>query len=196
MKILFLYGNPIALNLAHWLQKNNEIVITKKPITEQLIKSEKFDLIISYSYRTLIPKKILELLECDIINLHISYLPWNRGADPNIWSWLDNTPKGVTIHFINEGIDTGDIIVQKQVLLNENMTLRESYDILNQEIIKLFMDSFENINKWKSISTKQKEKGSYHSKGELMKIMANKTINYDMKIKDFCKMVKKNESSF
>ena len=38
--------------------------------------------------------------------MHISYLPFNRGAHPNYWSFKDNSPKGVTIHFIDNGIDT------------------------------------------------------------------------------------------
>lgn len=195
MKILFLYGNPIALDLAHWLQKSNEVIITNEPVNEYLFESENFDLIISYTYRTLISKNILKLLKCDIINLHISYLPWNKGADPNIWSWLENTPKGVTIHYINEDIDSGDIIAQKEVELTENMTLRESYNILNEEIVTLFKHSFKNKNKWKTLKTKQKEKGSYHSKKDLLNIMANQSIDYDIKIKDFCEMVRNNESS-
>ncbi len=195
MKILFLYGNPIALDLAHWLQKNNEVIITNEPVNEYLFESENFDLIISYTYRNLISKNILKLLKCDIINLHISYLPWNKGADPNIWSWLENTPKGVTIHYINEDVDSGDIIAQKEVELTENMTLRESYNILNEEIVTLFKHSFKNKNKWKTLKTKQKEKGSYHSKKDLLNIMANQSIDYDIKIKDFCEMVRNNESS-
>ncbi|MCL0081308.1 hypothetical protein M1N64_03665 [Peptococcaceae bacterium] len=42
------------------------------------------------------------------INLHISFLPWNRGADPNFWSFIENAPVGVSIHYLDEGIDTGD----------------------------------------------------------------------------------------
>lgn len=46
------------------------------------------------------------------MNLHISYLPWNKGADPNFWSCIDGTPAGVTLHHIDAGVDTGDIIAQ------------------------------------------------------------------------------------
>ena len=46
----------------------------------------------------------------------MSYLPWNRGADPNFWSILEDTPKGVTIHIMDESIDTGDILYQKDPL--------------------------------------------------------------------------------
>ena len=48
-----------------------------------------------------------------LINLHISYLPYNRGSYPNYWSFKENTPNGVSIHHIDDGIDTGPVLVQK-----------------------------------------------------------------------------------
>ncbi|MBQ3033656.1 MAG: hypothetical protein IJD28_04690 [Deferribacterales bacterium] len=62
----------------------------QEPITE--------DFIISFGYHYMVHKDIVKKFENKIINMHISYLPWNRGADPNLWSILENTPKGVTIH--------------------------------------------------------------------------------------------------
>ena len=58
-----------------------------------------------------------------IINLHISYLPYNKGAHPNFWSFADNTPSGVTIHEVNENLDSGNIIFQKKI----------EFDILNNK---------------------------------------------------------------
>ena len=61
---------------------------------------------------------MLDQINYRAINLHISYLPWNRGADPNLWSAV-GMPKGVTIHYINDGFDTGDILFQKAILFVE-----------------------------------------------------------------------------
>ncbi|MCD8568399.1 MAG: formyl transferase, partial [Geovibrio sp.] len=83
-----------------------------------LIEEIKPDLIISYSYRYIIGEDVISAMNGGIINLHISYLPWNKGADPNIWSFLENTPKGVTIHKIDEGLDTGEILVQEELVFN------------------------------------------------------------------------------
>ena len=68
--------------------------------------------------------------------MHISYLPYNRGFYLNFWSFIDNTKKGVTIHYIDEGIDTGDIIFQKEVFSNE-----KTYNKLKQEIEDFFIET-------------------------------------------------------
>jgi len=100
----------------------------------------KYDCIISYGYRHKIPLSAINDVKGNAINLHISYLPYNRGANPNYWSWHDNTPKGVTIHYVDEGFDTGDIIVQKLVLFSpQEYTLKTTYDRLKMEIEDLFI---------------------------------------------------------
>ena len=65
--------------------------------------AEQYDFIISFGYRHIIKEDIIDKFINKIINLHISYLPYNKGADPNLWSYLENTPKGVTIHYIDKG---------------------------------------------------------------------------------------------
>ena len=57
----------------------------------------------------------IELFPKGCINLHPALLPHNRGRFPNIWSIVSKTPAGVTLHYIDEGIDTGDVIAQKEV---------------------------------------------------------------------------------
>ena len=49
------------------------------------------------------------------INLHTAYLPWNRGWHTNVWPILDGSPAGLTIHFIDPGVDTGDLIAQRVI---------------------------------------------------------------------------------
>lgn len=105
-----------------------------------------FDFIISFGYRYIISKDIIDIFPNKIINLHISLLPYNRGADPNLWSYLEDTPKGVTIHYIDENLDTGNIIVQKEIKDNiQHDTLKTSYDRLINEIIILFENNIDNI---------------------------------------------------
>ena len=55
----------------------------------------------------------LKQLQIPIVNLHKAYLPYNKGAHPNFWSFAENTPSGITIHVIDSGIDTGNIIYRK-----------------------------------------------------------------------------------
>lgn len=87
--------------------------------------AKKYDLIISFGYKKIINKKILQKLRRPPINLHFSYLPYNRGTHPNFWSFVENTPKGVSIHEIDAGIDAGGIIVRKKV--NFNLTKKFNF---------------------------------------------------------------------
>ncbi|WP_169777379.1 formyltransferase family protein [Campylobacter mucosalis] len=80
------------------------------------IKSLEFSYLVSYGYRFMIKPEILSLFDKSAVNLHISLLPFNRGSDPNFWSFVDDTPKGVSIHFLDATLDTGDIIAQKELL--------------------------------------------------------------------------------
>jgi len=165
MKILFLGGNKTR-SLVDWLEKRGEIVIYKESkITLDWVREIKPDIIISYNYKFLIPKEIIELMKGKIINLHISYLPWNKGAHPNVWSFLEDTPKGVSIHYVDEGIDTGPIIIQKEIFFDENKeTLRSSYNKLHEEIHMLFKENWENIKKGDLKPKEQPPGGSIHYK--------------------------------
>lgn len=146
MKILFLGGN-LSKSLSDWIEQQGEIVVYREDkVTINDMSQICPDLIISYNYKYLIPREVIDYVNGKAINLHIAYLPYNRGAHPNVWSFLEDTPKGVTIHYIDEGIDTGDIIVQREVFIDENKeTLKSSYEILHREIQKLFKENWVKI---------------------------------------------------
>ena len=169
MKILFLGGN-LARTLADWLEsRDEEVVYRENKISIEEIKEINPDFIISYNYRYIISKEIIDFVNGKAINLHISYLPFNKGSHPNIWSFLEDTPKGVTIHHIDEGIDTGDIIVQKEVFIDEDKeTLKTSYEILHREIQALFKENWNKI-KNSEINTITQVGGGAHYKRESIK---------------------------
>ena len=118
--------------------------------------------------------------------MHISLLPYNKGADPNLWSYLENSPKGVTIHKIDKGLDTGDIILQKKVQDDiENDTLKTSYDRLIQEIVKLLADNAEDILNNKITAHKQQGTGSIHYLKDKEKyIYLLESAGYDTPVKE------------
>lgn len=141
---------------------DNFIVLENKLSADYVIEN-KIDLIISYGYRYIISKEVINIMNNKIINLHISYLPWNRGADPNFWSFIENTKKGVSIHLIDEGIDTGDIIIQKELTFDDNETLRTSYNKLSMEIETLFVENWSEIRIGNYVPIKQNSnEGSIH----------------------------------
>ena len=133
MNCLFLGYNSRETRLIKFLKKKN---ISVKNIKKNLSLKEakKADIIISFGYKKLLKTKVIKAARRPIINLHMSYLPYNRGAHPNYWSFIDNTPRGVTIHEIDTGIDTGNIIIQKKIKLNiisrKLCTFKKTYNYL------------------------------------------------------------------
>ena len=140
--------------------------------------AKNFDIIISFGYQHLIDKNIINNLKCPIINLHISFLPYNRGAHPNFWSFMENTPSGITIHEVDAGIDTGKIIYQNEIdfELFKNrkvLTFSKTYKTLISEIENLFFANVKNIINRNFSSVEQKGKGTYHEKKDLPKLLEN-----------------------
>ena len=177
MNIMLLgpYGSP----LKKIIQKNGDSVLEyEEKFDRGLLIKKEIDFIISYRFRHIIPKEIIDFMDGRIINLHISLLPWNRGADPNLWSFLENTPKGVTIHHLDEGVDTGDIIAQKSVSFDmKTDTLSTSYEKLNREIVILFTRKWPCIKNGRAKRLLQIGEGSFHcakSKKKYAYLLADK----------------------
>ncbi len=162
-KILFL--GPEDSPLIPWLREQGvEVFQTEDKISTEMIVTQGFSFLVSYGYRHILQKDILDLFPDKAINLHISYLPWNRGADPNFWSFVEDTPQGVTIHYLDEGVDTGDIIVQKKVEFDFSQdTLSTSYDKLHVAIQELFKQNWHNIVTGSCQRKKQTGDGSRHN---------------------------------
>ena len=108
--------------------------------------------------------------------MHISYLPYNRGAHPNIWSFIENTKKGVTIHLIDKGIDTGDILVQKRVVLSKKDSFKNTYKKLHFHIQMLFKQYHKKLLNKKIKPKPQPKIGTFHSIKDLPFIDYNKPI--------------------
>ena len=160
--ILFLGYDSSKTKIIDSIRKLGVRVIhqDKKEIEES--KFESVDLVISFGYRHLLSETIVEKYS-PIINLHVSYLPFNRGSFANFWSFYDETQSGVSIHLIDKGIDTGDILYQKKIDFDpKKMTFRETYNILLEQIEKLFLDNISQILSLKYPLIKQSHKGTYH----------------------------------
>lgn len=137
-------------------------------IAERIDDLSIFDLVVSFGYRYILRQSVLDTVRRPVLNLHISYLPYNRGAHPNFWSWVEGTPSGVTIHEIDTGIDTGPIIAQ--ALLEDvscKLTFRETYAILIGQIEQLFVDNANAILSGQYIATAQIGVGTYHASKDL-----------------------------
>lgn len=87
------------------------------------ISSLGFDSIISNAYSMIIRPDILDLCKYYAVNIHWSLLPENRGPNPVQWALIKDQKKtGITAHFIDNGIDTGDIILARDVPISDEDT--------------------------------------------------------------------------
>ena len=111
------------------------------------IEDLKPDFIIVAAYGQILPKEILDIAPC--INLHASLLPKYRGASPIQESLLnDDNYTGVTSMFMEEGLDSGDILGFSYLKITSSMEVSEAFEKLSMIAAKLTittLDSFENI---------------------------------------------------
>lgn len=191
-RILLLSNNDNVQTLYDWLkqQAGYSVKLYHNPVTLKMVTEYLPDLVISYNYQYIINEDVINFMGDEIINMHISMLPWNRGASPNIWSFIDDTPKGVTIHRLEKKLDAGKIIFQKRVAFDEDTeTLSSTYQKLNSEIIKLLIENWKRLEAGDFYLTEQKGKGSYHRVSDLEKLLNGTEIDYNMKITDFKKYI-------
>ena len=87
----------------------------RDPSFENWIRSRNPELIVVYLMGHLLKKTIFSIPKYGTINLHPSYLPLYRGPSPEFWMYYNmDLTGGVTVHYIDEGEDTGDIIFQEK----------------------------------------------------------------------------------
>ncbi len=79
------------------------------------------------------------------LNFHPSLLPYGRGKNPNFWTLVDETPFGVTLHFIDAGVDTGPIVVQREIPVSWEDTGGSLYLQAREAIVDLFEESIDAI---------------------------------------------------
>lgn len=164
MRILFLGSTDSEI--CQFLQaEGNEVSVTSEKLLPSSFDYRKFDRVVSHGYRHLIKPEVLALFKEPAINCHISLLPWNRGANPNFWSVYENTPKGVTIHEIDAGLDTGPVVAQKKINeFSSEETLASTYQLLQKEISELFKESWRSIADSSYVPMRNPaSRGTYHA---------------------------------
>lgn len=167
--ILFLTNSEETKTVFNELKKKeHDIRIFRNKLTPEIIDELKPSFVVSYNYMHIIPEEVLNKLKGKIINCHISYLPYNRGASPNFFSFYENTTKGVTIHIMDKGLDTGDILLQEELIFDENEeTFASSYDKLIETMNKLLLDNWDAIRSKKIKPVPQPEHYTKHTMKEL-----------------------------
>jgi methionyl-tRNA formyltransferase len=117
----------------------------REPQTVKQLTELNPDIGVSAFFGHILRPELISIFPNGIINVHPAYLPYNRGAYPNVWAIVDGTPAGATIHYIDEGIDTGDIIDQVEVEITPNDTGETLYQKLETACTELFTNAWPKI---------------------------------------------------
>ena len=114
----------------------------QEPENLHRIRDLKADVAISVFFGHILRDEILGMFPNGCLNLHPAYLPFNRGQYPNVWSIVEGTPAGATLHYMDVGIDTGAIVARKEVEVEPVDTGESLYRKLERASFELFKESW------------------------------------------------------
>ena len=130
------------------IRKNEEFINEVKELNP--------DVICVVAYGKILPKEILDIPRLGSINVHASLLPKYRGAAPIQWSVLNGDKEtGVTTMYMDEGMDTGDMILKKEVDIGEDETTGELWQRLSKIGGELLVETLKLIESGKAPREKQ-----------------------------------------
>ena len=114
----------------------------------EALKELDIDLIVTCAYGQILPKEILDMPKKGCVNVHASILPHYRGSAPIQWALINGETKtGVTIMYMDEGMDTGDIIKISEIPISatDNVgTLHDKLSILGRDTLESVLDNLLN----------------------------------------------------
>ena len=126
------------------------------------------DLIFLAWWPKLISKEIINTPKLGVVNFHPSLLPYNRGKHYNFWTLVEGSPFGVSLHFVDEGIDSGDVLFQAEINKDWEDNGESLYLKAKLEIVRLFKATYPLIISGEFKRFPQDlEKGSIHYAREL-----------------------------
>jgi len=137
--------------------------IKDKDFIDTVLKKIEFDVIVVVAFGQILSKEILDMAKYGCINVHSSLLPKYRGAAPIQWTIINGEDEtGVTTMYMDEGLDTGDILLQSSIKIEDDDTGESLHDKLADLGAKLLITTLEKIKQGDIKRIKQDEsKASY-----------------------------------
>jgi methionyl-tRNA formyltransferase len=127
--------------------------------TVEKIRALRPEIGISVYFGYILRPDLLSVLPRGCINLHPALLPYNRGAHPNVWSIVEGTPAGVTLHRVDAGVDTGEVLAQREVEIEPADTGQTLYYRLETAAIELFQRNWGALKAGRVRGTPQRREG-------------------------------------
>ena len=139
-------------------QRILDTAVLKEPSFLARLAEARPDVAISAHFGEILADDFLAIPRHGVVNVHSAHLPHNRGHWPEIWSIIRGTPAGMTLHYIGKGIDTGDIVAQREV----PVALEDTCESLASKIevvgIELLTNAWDDIVDGRVVRTPQSQK--------------------------------------
>ncbi|MGL5650809.1 MAG: methionyl-tRNA formyltransferase [Paraclostridium sp.] len=128
------------------------------------LKEIKPELIVVVAFGQILPKSILDIPKYGCVNVHASLLPRYRGAAPLNWVIINGEEKtGVTTMYMDEGLDTGDMILKSEILLDDEITAGELHDKMMIDGAEVLKETIDLIEKGEAPREKQSNEDTCYS---------------------------------
>ena len=135
---------------------------------QRIAPEGKFDLGLLAWWPKIIRQELIDLPRAGLINFHPSFLPFNRGTHYNFWALAEQCPFGVTLHFVDRGIDSGDIVAQERIPYDWTDTGGTLYFKAKEAMVELFKKNYSRLRDGAYTRRPQDHPaGSFHSAAEL-----------------------------
>ena len=201
MRVLFLGNNWLGWQILRWLNEQCEEIVgvvihppqrrrygdelvaaagaapifdgsrVREPAVLDDLRELNCDIAVSILFGYILRSEFLALPSAGFINLHPSLLPYNRGAHPNVWSIIEGTPAGTTLHYIDPGVDSGDIIAQREVAVEPIDTGETLYRRLENASLEPFKETWPAVRMGNPPRVAQgRAAGSSHRAGDVERI--------------------------
>ncbi|MFA9399315.1 MAG: methionyl-tRNA formyltransferase, partial [Clostridiaceae bacterium] len=162
------------------IRQDNELI--------EKMKNSNPDFIVVVAFGQILSKEILDIPKFGCINLHASLLPDYRGAAPINWAVINGEKvTGNTTMFMAEGLDTGDMLLKDEVIIDEEMNFGDLYDILKTKGADLLVKTLDGLYKNNIVPVAQNKDDVFYAK------MINKDlcyIDWDKSAKDIKNLVR------
>jgi methionyl-tRNA formyltransferase len=134
----------------------------RQPSTVEALASLSADIGFSALFAAILKPAVLEIFGRGVVNVHPGYLPYNRGRNAQIWGIVEKTPVGATLHFMDEGVDTGPIIERLEVAIAPTDTGESVRLKLEQACVEVTRSGWASVRAGVTPEPQDLDEGTFH----------------------------------
>jgi methionyl-tRNA formyltransferase len=172
--VVFLGANDVGWEVYDWLCARDSVdVLAMLTEADQLELVERLapEFVVACGFTHVVPPEVLAVPDGGCLNLHPGVLPQTRGYNPNVWSIVEGHPAGATLHYMDEGVDTGPVVATREVETRFDDTGRSRYERIEAAALDLFTTVWPAIEAGRAAATEQDDAlATTHYKGEFREL--------------------------